>query len=495
MNTRDVFGRENVPVVTAAEAAEHDRVAQDELDVPERVLMENAGRTLALITHSLHPTGRIAGVAGSGHNGGDTVIALQALRAWGRDVELITADDTDDDIQLTLASSSVVLDGILGTGARGAPRARVAQLIRALNACERPIVAVDLPSGTNPDTGAVYDDVVKATTTVCFGFPKLGLLFHPARAHCGRVVSVDIGFPPLPNPRAQLITSWWAAARLPQRAPNANKGSSGRLLLFAGSTGMAGAAIIAGNAAVRAGAGLVRIASAPDNREIIQKSVPEATFLARGSDIGNEVFTAIVAGPGIGATDESRSQLLDLLERAPGVPTLLDADALNVFAGARAPLARIASGRPLLLTPHPRELSRLTGAAVNTIAAQPTAAAQQLAGETGATVLLKGQPSVVAARGAPVLINTVGSSDTSVAGMGDQLAGLIGALLAAGLDPRSAAALGLYYGGRAADLAALGRALTPQDVNQHIARAFADPGPHASSLNYPFITFDQPARR
>jgi ADP-dependent NAD(P)H-hydrate dehydratase / NAD(P)H-hydrate epimerase len=494
VNTRDVFGREAVPVVTAAEATEHDRVAQDDFDIPERALMENAGRALALITNSLYPTGVIAGVAGSGHNGGDTMIALQALRAWGRDVELISAADPDDDLQLTLASASVILDGLLGTGATGAPRERTALLIRAINAADKPVIAVDLPSGTNPDTGAVYDDVVTAAVTVCFGFPKIGLLLQPARAQCGRLVAVEIGFPPLLHPRAQLITSEWAARHFPTRPPNANKGTSGRLLLVAGSAGMAGAAVIAGNAAVRSGAGLVRIVSARDNREIVQKGVPEATFFERESAVDAPGTTAIVAGPGMGATDDTRSLLLRLFEQLPGVPALLDADALNVFAGDVDALERIARERPLLVTPHPKEMSRLSGDNVERITADPMMSAHALAGRTGAQVLLKGQPSLVASKDAPLLINTVGSSDTGVAGMGDQLAGVIGAFMAAGLAVRTAAALGLYYGGRAADLAALGRALTPTDVTAHLARAFADPGPRSSALGYPFITFDQPAR-
>jgi NAD(P)H-hydrate epimerase len=176
------------------------------------------------------------------------------------------------------------------------------------------------------------------------------------------------------------------------------------------------------------------------------------------------------------------------------VPTLLDADALNMLATRDGELARVAAERPLLITPHPKEMSRLTHADVHDIATDPATHAQKLADETGATVLLKGQPTVVAQRGQPVLINSVGSSDFAVAGMGDQLSGVIGAMLAAGLDPRTAAGVGLFYGGRAGDIANLGRSLTPEDVTEHLARAFAQPGPQASALGFPFITFDQPAR-
>ena len=494
MKQRDVYGREVVPVVTAAEAAEHDRVAQQRFDIPERVLMSNAGRALALITHALHPDGLIVGIAGSGNNGGDTVIALDALRAWGRDVALIRVENASDDVARQLAGAAVLLDGIMGTGSKGPPRTSAAKLIGVMNASGRPIIAVDLPSGTNPDTGAVYDDAVNATTTVTFGFPKRGLMLHPARMRCGRMIAVEIGFPPLPDMRAQLITPEWARRRFPHRAPTANKGSSGRLLLIAGKEGMAGAAVIAGGAAVRSGAGLVRIMSARENREILQKTVPEATFLERDGDLDIEGMTVIVAGPGMGDTDETRSVLRAVMQKLPGVPLLLDADGLNVFKDDTRGLAAIAAERPLVITPHAKEMHRLTGKSIDEVVKDPIGMAEALANETGATVLLKGQPSVIASPGKPTLVNTVGSSDAGVAGMGDQLAGTIGAMMGANLDVRSAAALGLFYSGRAADLADLGRGLTPRDVSENLPAAFANPGATTSNLNLPFITFDQPAR-
>lgn len=510
MIIRDVFGRETVPAVSAAAAAEHDRAARATFEIPERLLMENAGRALALITNALHPSGTIVGVAGAGHNGGDTIVALRTLRAWGRDIALVAAAEpapdpslfhgdpfqavSDDDIPATLASAAAILDGILGTGARGAPRARAAEMIRAINTAARPVIAVDLPSGVDPDTGAVHDDVVEADVTVSFGFPKIGLLFHPARGRCGRLVVVDIAFPPLTAFSAQLITPLWAAAHFPRRPPTANKGTSGRLLILAGSHGMAGAAIIAGSAAVRCGTGLVRIASTPDNREIIQKSVPEATFFARDGEIDCHGLTGILAGPGMGATDETRALLLDVFKNTSGVPTVLDADALNVFAEDVDAIAAIARDRPMLLTPHPKEMSRLTGAPLATIIDDPRKHAHELAQRAGAAVLLKGQPSIITDAREPLLINSVGSSDFAVAGMGDQLAGTIGAMLAAGSEPRVAGALGLFYGGRAGDIAALGRSLTPMDVTEYLPRAFAQPGPAQSQLGFPFITFDQPER-
>lgn len=485
MSTRDVFGREFVPVVTAAQAVEHDRVAHQEHGIPDAVLMSNAGRALAQITNALYPTGTIVGVAGKGHNGDDTVIALQALQSWGRETVLLHAF-SDDVAPAALASASVILDGILGTGSTGSPRGRAIDWIRAINDARRPVIAVDWPSGANADSTAVCADV-----TVSFGFPKLECLFNPARSLCGRLIVVEIGFPPLANVRAQMITPDWAVARLPRRAPDANKGTSGRLLLIAGSKGMAGAAVIAGGAAVRSGAGLVRIVSSADNREIVQRSVPESIFFEHEAYAASGT-TAIVLGPGLG--QDARRYFDDVVGKVPDAPILLDADGLNAFAGAVDELAAIAKKRSLLLTPHPKEMSRLTGERVEDITGNAVQHAQGLADRIGATVLLKGQPSIVAAPDLPVLINSVGSSDFAVAGMGDQLSGVAGAMLAAGLDARTAAAIALYFGGRAGDLAALGRALTPLDVTDMLPRAFIDYGATAAPLGLPFITFDQPAR-
>jgi ADP-dependent NAD(P)H-hydrate dehydratase / NAD(P)H-hydrate epimerase len=490
VTTRDVFGRAIVPVVTAAEAAAHDRYAHQVAEIPERVLMENAARALAMITHRMFPTGRIAGVIGKGNNGGDVSIALNTLITWGRHVQPVTSAADD------FRTCSVVIDGVLGTGSKGAPRQEAARLIAAINACAVPVISADQPSGVDATSGEVYDPAVQALATVMFGFPKIGLLRHPARGNCGRLICVEIGFPPLPGQqvRALLITPDYARARLPQRTPAAHKGDSGRLVMLVGSVGMAGAAVISGQAAVHSGAGLVRIASSAENRELLQTAVAEATFFDRSGTIDVANATAIVAGCGLGTDTDAENALNQLLSDTKGIPTLLDADALNLLAERDDAIATIARDRPLLITPHPLEMSRLMRIRLEEVTASPGAAAQTFADATGATVLLKGQPTVVAAVGQPLLINTVGSSDVAVAGMGDQLAGVVGAMLAAGLPPRDAAAVGLFYSGRAADIAAKGRALSPRDVTDHLAAAFSDAGPRQSPLDLPFITFDQPAR-
>jgi NAD(P)H-hydrate epimerase len=508
----DVFGRELVALLTASEAAELDERARDG-GIPERALMENAGRAAALVIDRLHPTGRVVAVVGSGNNGGDAIVALRSLRSWGRQVAYLPVGSNDPDPTLfsgldlprldddaadaAFAGAAVLVDGILGTGASGAPREPAAGVIERMNASGRPIVAMDIPTGVDPTTGSIPGAAVRATATIMFGWPKSGALFQPGRQLCGRLVAVEIGFPPLESHEfaAALITPDWARARLPARAADAHKNSVGRVTVVAGRKGMAGAAAIAGHSAMRAGAGYVRIVSTEANRAIIQTAVPEALFVDRtdGDAVAEAVAEcdAVLIGPAIGTDDDARALLDDVLDALDGRGTVLDADALTILADSDR-LDRVPSRS--LLTPHPGEMQRLLDRPIDEIQHDPMDAARTLADRTGATVLLKGAPSVVAAPGSPVLVSSVGSSDLATAAMGDQLGAETAAFLAAGTDPADAAGLGLFYGGRAAELAGRGRALTPHDIAGLLHRAFADPGPDRSSLDLPFVLFDQPRR-
>jgi ADP-dependent NAD(P)H-hydrate dehydratase / NAD(P)H-hydrate epimerase len=509
--TRSIYGREQVYAVTAEQAAAWDRVAQERHGIPESRLMESAAATVAAVTARLFPRGRVIAAVGSGHNGGDALLAARDLCRAGHDAAWFSAAQrvpelevlnnhgvpriVDEEIERELATADVIIDGILGTGSRGAPRSDAAARIEAINRSGKPVVAVDLPSGVDATSGVVPGAAINAAVTVTFGAAKTGLLLHPARGRCGRLIVSDIGFPEFDGvPDGQLITPEWAWRQLPRRTPNAHKGTSGRVLLLVGSIGMAGAAAISARAAVRAGAGLVRIASDSGNREILQVRVPEATFFDRAGELPFDGIHALVAGCGLGTDEAARAALERALEASAGLPTILDADALNLLARSAGQLQSLAQSRPLVLTPHVRELSRISGWADADILRDPIGHARNFAESTGAVVLLKGQPSVVAAPGEPVFINSVGSSDMAAGGMGDQLSGIIGALLAARAAPRAAAALALFFGGRAADLARRGRSLTPDDVSDHLYRAFRSPGLRQSTLALPFITFDQAPR-
>lgn len=522
------WARGVVPAVTGAEAAAWDRRAIDRVGVPERVLMENAGRAAALVLQRLHPAGRIVGIVGAGNNGGDALVMLRTLAAWGRDVRAVFVADRDvphplahgwsvpasTDAELDgprwralLDGAAVVIDGILGTGVRGAPRERQAAAIRAVNESARMVLAVDVPSGIDPETGAVPGDAVRADVTVAFGAPKLGALLHPARALVGRLVAVEIGFPPLEEGEAGalLATPGWARARLPRRATDTHKNAVGRLLVVGGGMGMAGAAVLAARGALRAGVGIVRVATVPANREIVQSALPEALWVdatdGRAVQAALDASDAVVIGPGLGQDDDARRVLGWVLDDgdASAGPVLLDADALNLAAAGVADLPDVGARRPLLLTPHPGEMERLLGEGVapdGGDAAQggPAERARLAAERFHAAVLLKGAPSVVAMKDGPLRVDTQGSSDLAAAGMGDTLSGVCGALLAQGLHPGDAGAVGLYLTGRAARLAGKGVSLTPSDVAERLPDALRESvDGDASPLDLPFVIFDADA--
>jgi hydroxyethylthiazole kinase-like uncharacterized protein yjeF len=396
-------------------------------------------------------------------------------------------------------SAAVVVDGVLGIGASGAPRARQAEPLARANESGRPILALDVPSGIDATTGAAEGEAARAAVTVSMGAPKLGSLLHPARALVGRLVSVDIGFPPVEEAEvaAWLSTPAWASARVPRRATDTHKKAVGSALIVAGRPGMAGAAVLAARAAFRAGAGLVRVASTPANREIVQSSVPEAIWVdASNAAALREAVAAsdaVGAGPGLGTDDDGWRVLGNVLEAGPGA-LVLDADALNLAAAGRFDLTGAAGGRSTLLTPHPGEMARLLAAPSGAARTDPASTARTAAARLGCSVLLKGAPSVVAEPGGSLRIDTQSSSDLAVAGMGDALTGVATALLAQGLGACEAGAVALHLTGRAARLAGRGAALVPSDVIRHLPDALVEavrPGAGAASdLDLPFVTFD-----
>lgn len=514
------YGRRFVPAPTGSESAEFDRWAIEEGGVPQPVLMEKAGRSAAALVQHLWPTGDVLALVGSGNNGGDALVALRCLAEWGRTVRAVLVADRDSTADLLhdwpveilvdedvgdelpeLAGTSVLIDGILGTGIRGEPRERQARAIDRMNRAPRPVLALDIPSGVDGDTGAVPGIAVDADVTVTFGFPKLGALLHPGRARVGRLVAVDIGFPPLDPGRvgARALTPAWASAHRPVRALDTHKNAVGTLLLMAGSEGMAGAAVLAARAALRAGTGLVRVASAPANRVILQSAVPEAIFVdADDPDAVSEALeasTAVGAGPGMGTDGAAETRLARVLD-GPPLPLLLDADGLNLLARDRPrSLEAVADARPLVVTPHPGEMERISGVDRDDLAADRVGRARDFAEESGAVLLLKGMPSLVASPDGGTLVDSVGTSDLATGGMGDVLTGTASAFLAQGCEPEVAAGLALHVSGRAAVLAGRGPGLLPSDVPPRIPDALREEGPGDTDLPMAGVLFDQdPAR-
>jgi ADP-dependent NAD(P)H-hydrate dehydratase / NAD(P)H-hydrate epimerase len=509
-STHPFHAPERLAVLTAAEMAAWDARATGPGAIPAPVLMEAAGRGAAAVVARLHPEGTVLCLCGAGNNGGDGVVVARTLRAWGRDarVAFVGGREPDDalrhgwelsrieppDLPASLAAAAVVVDALLGTGAEGAPRAAHADAIRAVTASGRPVVALDVPSGVDPTTGAVPGEAIHAAVTVTFGAPKTGLLRFPGRAMAGRIIALEIGLPPLGEAEAWLITPRWAASVLPAVPSDAHKGAMGTVAIVAGRAGFAGAGVLAAWGALRSGAGMVRLAAAADNRVVIHAALPEALYVDReaGPDAIASGAAAVVAGPGMG-TDAASGALLAALLRSAGAPVVLDADALTLLAAHPGMLDGV--DRPLLLTPHAGEMGRLLGTDTAAVIRDPFAAARAAAERYGCAVLLKGTPSVVAAPGEPLLVGVAGHSGLATGGNGDVLAGVAGALLARDLSPRDAAGAALWYAGRAAELAGRGRGLLPRDVAAALPDALDEPPDSVHALGMPEVLLDLPPAR
>ena len=483
--------------------------------------MENAGQRTALIVGHLFPGGRVVALVGSGNNGGDALVCLRALAAWGRPVKAVTVGSRTrpdpvlhgweiphahfdparpraaEELAGILAGASVVVDGLLGTGIRGAPRPPQAAAIGVMNEAGAAVVALDAPSGVDGTGGVVPGEAVRADVTVSFGWPKLGTLLYPGRERCGRIVAVEIGFPPPDGERwARLATPGWARTVLPRRTPATHKYEVGALTIVAGSA-MPGAAVLSARAAFRCGAGLVRVCASGPAAEVLHE-LPEALFVD-AADEGSlraaiQRADAIAVGPGLGTGAAARRQLELSLEARETRPVVIDADALTLLGrGAGGGAARNV-GPNVVVTPHPGEMAALTGRTVAESQSDRVATARGLAAALGAVTLFKGAPSLVAGPDGDLLVSTQeGGSALAVAGMGDVLTGAIASFLAQGVDPLGAAGLALHVTGRAAATPGLGAALMPSDVVEAIPAALAEEGDGDTDLPFPFVTFDQPS--
>jgi len=456
---------------TAAEMAELDHAATASDAIPERALIENAGRALAMRVQTRRPEGRVLCLAGSGHNGADALVAARSLAAWGREVELVACGSRPPrpdvlagwDLSLAeatslepaLARADVALDGILGTGVESAPREPQAAIIERLNRSGVRVIAVDGPSGVDFTSGAVPGAAVRAELTVTFGWPKRGLLRFPARGLCGDLEVVEIGFPPPdPPPAARLITAAWVAELLGPRADDTHKGGAGYLALVGGQPGMAGAVVLAARAAIRGGAGIVKVVSAPQNRDIVQTAVPSAVFVdwedAGAVEAAVSWSAAVAMGPGLGA--DRRALVERVLAACEERPVILDADGLNVWGGDVDALTA-ALPASALLTPHPGEMGRLWHGGREAVLRDPPGVAGAAARRLGCAVLLKGAPTWVATPDGSLRATAIVSPAFATGGAGDVLTGLAGAYAAAGLAPADAGTCALGVSGLAAWMA------------------------------------------
>ena len=384
----------------------------------------------------------------------------------------------------------MVVDGLLGTGLASEVAGAYRSAIEAMNGCGRPIVAIDLPSGIHADTGAVMGAAVRATATVTFGHPKLGLFVGSGIDHAGRVRVGDIGIPPAYSDQVSsalsLLVDADMARLLPDRQASAHKGTFGHAAIVAGSVGKTGAAALAAKAALRVGTGLVSVATPAGVNATLEAKLLEAMTapmpetkahtLARGGLDRVLTFlssrTAAAIGPGLSTHPETVDLVQALIPRLEK-PTVLDADALNALAGKTRLLS---DGKaPLVLTPHPGEMARLVeDATPESINRDRIGTASRLAMTRGVVVVLKGARTVIAKPDGEAAICPTGNAGMATAGTGDVLTGMVAGLLAQRLSPWDAARVGVYLHGLAGDLAAadIGQAgMIAGDVLERIPRA------------------------
>lgn len=516
-------------IVTSAEMRELDRRTIEEYGRSGEELMDRAGHYLAEQVRQQvawwgDPQPVIQCVAGRGNNGGDAFVAARYLHEYGFAVEVClavwVADVRGDarthllrlqalDIPLyewgtpddwatarrTHSSGDIVIDGLLGTGTSGPPRGPVAEAIAYINAHrERSwILAIDVPSGLDPDTGLAPGVAVRADLTVAMGLPKPGLIAPGALDFVGRLSVADIGFPSeyvealAGVPATKVIHRTDLYSLFPRRSRTAHKGDFGHVLVLGGSVAYPGAPALAARAALRGGAGRVSVwVPAPVAPTVAVTAGAEA--IVRGKNPSSQgslagdimdawseeaaTYQVIVAGPGMTTCDDTTHIIQRLLAEAT-CPVVLDADALRVVVGHTDDLR--AARAPLIVTPHPGEFAALRGMTVAEVQADRLNQARAAAQEWNAVVVLKGALTVVASPDGDVHINLTGNPGMATGGTGDVLAGLTGALLGQGQTPLNAARAAVYLHGKAGDLAAadgVEASLTAMDCVEELPRAW-----------------------
>jgi NAD(P)H-hydrate epimerase len=512
-----------LPVFTADEMRAVDQRAIRELGIPGATLMENAGRGAAeRIVAALPRLGlgrrgvRVVIVCGKGGNGGDGFVVARWLKRAGHRVSVFLAARPDelrgdaaakhremerrairtrvlDDgaaLVRALADADLVVDALLGTGARGAPVPLVAHAIEQINASRKPVVALDVPSGLPADGEPPAGPVVRATLTTTFAGIKRGLLVGAGVEAAGRVQVVDIGVPPAEVRRGVdtfVLEAADVARHFPARPREAHKGSYGHLLLVAGSVGKTGAAALSARAAMRAGAGLVTVATSIGAQpavaalilEAMSEPLPETqsgSLALKAHERLRELLAArdaLALGPGLGLDEDTQALARALVFEADR-PCAVDADALTALAGHLERLREAPAAR--CLTPHPGEMARMLGVTVAEVQRDRITTVREFATTWRVHVVLKGATSVIGTPEGIVLLNPTGNPGMASGGTGDVLTGVLGAFLARDLTPRDALACAVYLHGLAGDLAAARQgqeSLIASDVIEALPSAFA----------------------
>ena len=487
-------------LVTAKEMKALDVQAQNDYAMPGILLMDNAAQAVAEAVHEALTAlegERVVIFCGGGNNGGDGLGAARWLQSYGVSVRAfvvgaaldavqgdaalelamftkaggrVEALSTEDDwvlAELAASKADVLVDALLGTGFHGELEGDVLRACELLNKSEKYILAVDIPTGVNADNGAVCEQAVRADHTVTMALVKTGLLLYPGREYCGDIELADISMPVKLVEEYQSdkyrLTDEIVRELLPLRKANAHKGDAGRVVICAGSPGYTGAAALASDAAVKAGAGLVSLYTPLSSRDVLAIKLTEVMvhgllermpgILGGGaaSDVASsaEAADVLAIGPGLGTSESTQEAVRTILQKIT-TPVVIDADALTALAGHTEILAAMQAQK--VLTPHPGEMARLTGLEIAEIEADRINVAKKYAEEWQAIVVLKGAPTVIGCPNGTVYVNSTGNSSLATGGSGDVLTGIIAGLAAQEISLQEAAICGVYLHGLAAEL-------------------------------------------
>lgn len=472
-------------------------------------LMERAARALTLaISERWTRQVPVVVFAGPGNNGGDALAVARMLSEQGYEVKTylfnisghLSADCAENKRRLTekknrqltevtsefdppqLEAGMLVVDGLFGSGLNKPLAGGFASLVKYINASQAEVVSIDVPSGlmTEDNSYNVRANIIRATLTLTLQQRKLSFLFGENQQFIGqlRVLDIRLSKEGINKTDAQytMLEENEVRGMLKPRSPFAHKGSMGQAFIIAGSYGMAGAAVLATKACLRAGAGKVTVHTPKRNVSILQNCVPEAVLQIDREEttftetVSTEQFQAMAIGPGLGTTDQTAVALIAQLRRTT-CPIVADADALNILANRRAWLQQLPKG--IILTPHPKELERLEGQCIDSY--ERLTKARNLAEHLEGYVLLKGHYSALCLPDGRVVFNPTGNAGMATAGSGDVLTGIICGLLARGYSQQEACSIGMYLHGLAGDLAAqeLGEeSLIASDLIRYLPKAF-----------------------
>ncbi len=485
-------------ILTANQMRQADQDCSN-IGLPPEQLMENAGLAIAKEVNSILEGVRgksIVVLTGPGNNGGDGLVASRHLHDWGAKVSVfLFSDRSTDDSNLKLArerniefidatreaaldrlkellpSASGVIDAIFGIGKIRPFQGILKRALDTINQAKRPslrVIAVDIPSGLNADTGAIDPSCLYADNTITMAFPKTGLLKYPGMERTGRITVADIGIPQYlaEQVNEELITADWVRSVLPSRPLNANKGTFGKAMVIAGSSNYVGAAYLACSGAQRVGTGLVTLATAGRIYALLAGRLIETTYIplpethpgiiSSGAvkllspELGN--YDAVLLGCGLGKSQSVKKFIEEMLLRPKNLPSpfIIDADALNVLA--RIPNWWQRFGDDAILTPHPGEMSRLIGTTVDEVQSDRTGTTKGLARKVNKTVVLKGACTVISAPDGRTAISQAANPGLASAGTGDVLSGVIAGLVAQGLSLFDAASAGVFLHGEAGEM-------------------------------------------